>query len=74
VGERVLALQSRLPDPIAGVLESVTSGGPAPAFAGFRPAAFQFLRDLSRNNRKEWFEAHRDTYEREVREPMRELV
>jgi len=43
-------------------------------FGGFRPAAFQFLRDLRRNNEKAWFEANRDVYEREVREPMRLLV
>src|SRR5438093_6626524 len=43
-------------------------------FAGFRPAAFRFLRDLGRNNEKTWFEANRDVYEREVREPMRQLV
>ena len=43
-------------------------------FGGFRPAAFQFLRDLARNNRADWFEANRDVYEREVREPMRRLV
>ena len=46
----------------------------AASFAGFRPAAFRFLRDLARNNEKVWFEAHRDVYEREVREPMRRLV
>ena len=27
-----------------------------------------------RNNNKEWFEAHRDEYENDVREPMRELI
>src|SRR3989449_11514713 len=43
-------------------------------FGGFRPAAFRFLRDLSRNNEKAWFEANRDVYERELREPMRLLV
>jgi len=43
-------------------------------FGGFRPAAFRFLRDLERNNEKAWFEANRDAYEREVREPMRQLV
>ena len=43
-------------------------------FGGFRPAAFRFLRDLARNNEKAWFEANRDVYEREVREPMRLLV
>ena len=43
-------------------------------FPGFRPATFQFLRDLGRNNEKVWFEASREVYEREVREPMRRLV
>lgn len=43
-------------------------------FGGFRPAAFRFLRDLARNNEKAWFEANRDVYDREVREPMRLLV
>ncbi len=43
-------------------------------FAGFRPAAFRFFRDLAENNDKAWFEAHRDVYEREVREPLRLLV
>jgi uncharacterized protein (TIGR02453 family) len=43
-------------------------------FGGFRPAAFQFLRDLARNNKADWFEANRDVYEREVRAPMRLLV
>src|SRR5262249_41289894 len=47
---------------------------PMAGFGGFRPAAFQFLRDLSRNNEKAWFEANRDVYEREVRQPMRTLV
>ncbi len=43
-------------------------------FGGFGPAAFQFLRDLGRHNEKAWFEANREVYEREVREPMRRLV
>ena len=43
-------------------------------FGGFRPAAFRFLKDLARNNEKAWFEANRDVYEREVRDPMRLLV
>ena len=43
-------------------------------FGGFRPEAFRFLRDLARHNQKAWFEANRDVYEREVREPMRLLV
>ena len=44
------------------------------AFTGFRPDTFRFLRGLARNNEKPWFEAHRHIYEREVRDPMRQLV
>ncbi|HUQ79938.1 MAG TPA: DUF2461 domain-containing protein [Gemmatimonadaceae bacterium] len=40
----------------------------------FTPAALRFLRGLAKNNNKEWFEAHRDEYESEVREPMRDLI
>jgi uncharacterized protein (TIGR02453 family) len=40
----------------------------------FTPAAFRFLRALKRNNRREWFEAHRAEWERVVRDPLRELV
>src|SRR5262245_19636396 len=43
-------------------------------FGGFRPAGLGFLGALARNNEKAWFEANRDVYEREVREPMRLLV
>ena len=34
----------------------------------------QFLRSLAKNNNKPWFEAHREEYERELREPMRDLI
>jgi uncharacterized protein (TIGR02453 family) len=40
----------------------------------FTPAALRFFRALAKNNNKEWFEAHRAEYEREVREPMRDLI
>jgi len=40
----------------------------------FTPATLRFFRGLKRNNNKAWFEAHRDTYENEVRAPMRELI
>ena len=43
-------------------------------FGGFRPAALTFLRSLKRNNTREWFQAHRDDYEREVRAPLVALV
>ena len=43
-------------------------------FRGFRPAALTFLRSLKRNNTREWFLAHRDAYEAEVRAPLVALV
>ena len=43
-------------------------------FRGFRPAAMTFLRALKRNNTREWFQAHRDDYESEVRAPLVALV
>jgi uncharacterized protein (TIGR02453 family) len=39
-------------------------------FEGFSPRTFAFLRDLDRHMTREWFEAHRDAYERDVRTPM----
>lgn len=42
--------------------------------AEFRPSALRFLRALGRNNDRSWFEAHRQEYEREVRDPMRALI
>ena len=43
-------------------------------FRGFRPAALTFLRSLKRTNTREWFQAHRDDYEGEVRAPLAALV
>lgn len=43
-------------------------------FAGIRPAAFTFLRALKKNNRREWFEANRATFEREIKTPLKALV
>ncbi|MEO7996217.1 MAG: TIGR02453 family protein [Gemmatimonadaceae bacterium] len=44
------------------------------SFEGFRPAAMTFLRGLKKNNRKEWFEEHRDDYEREIKGPLLALI
>lgn len=43
-------------------------------FRGFRREALAFLRGLRKNNRRDWFATRRDTYERELLEPMRALV
>ena len=40
----------------------------------FSADSLKFFRGLARNNRKEWFEAHRAEYEEHVKEPMAELV
>jgi len=40
----------------------------------FPPEALKFLRGLKRNNRREWFLAHRDEYETFVRGPMLEII
>jgi uncharacterized protein (TIGR02453 family) len=45
-----------------------------PSWHGFSPAALGFLGRLKRNNRRDWFEAHRDEYHALVRDPMRAFV
>ena len=40
------------------------------AFGGFRRTAFEWFDELERDNSKRFFEAHRETYEREVRGPL----
>ncbi|MEM6335152.1 MAG: DUF2461 domain-containing protein [Bacteroidota bacterium] len=45
-----------------------------PPFPGFTPKALAFLRDLKRNNEREWFKARKSTYTDEVQWPMRCLV
>ena len=47
---------------------------PDDSFRGIRPAALTFMRGLKKNNRKEWFEEHRDDYEREVKQPLLALI
>jgi len=40
----------------------------------FTPASLAFLRGLARHNNKPWFEARRESYESDVRDPMRALI
>jgi uncharacterized protein (TIGR02453 family) len=50
---------------------------PFPHAAGepyFREAGLRFLRSLKRNNRREWFEAHRQEFESELKQPMLALI
>jgi uncharacterized protein (TIGR02453 family) len=43
-------------------------------FAGFRPAAFTFFRELRANNDPAWFKPRKSVYEAEVLAPFRELI
>lgn len=40
----------------------------------FTPRTFAFLRDLASNNERAWFEANRDRYERDVRDPALRFI
>ncbi|MBK5291743.1 MAG: DUF2461 domain-containing protein [Acidobacteriia bacterium] len=44
------------------------------AFAGFPPEGITFLRQLKRNNNREWFQARKPVFEEKVKEPMTALV
>jgi uncharacterized protein (TIGR02453 family) len=38
------------------------------------PRLFEFLKDLQKNNRREWFEENRERYERDVKEPLQAFI
>jgi uncharacterized protein (TIGR02453 family) len=38
------------------------------------PRLFKFLKDLSLNNNREWFEENKDRYESDVREPLLQFI
>ena len=42
--------------------------------AHFTPALFEFLAELSMNNNREWFQANKARYERDVRNPLLDFV
>ncbi len=42
--------------------------------AHFTPALFEFLAELSMNNNREWFQANKARYERDVRNPLLHFV
>ncbi len=46
----------------------------AVGFPGFPPETLKFLRQLKRNNNREWFLAHKQLYEEKVKGPMVDLV
>ena len=38
--------------------------------ARITPALFDFFRDLKKNNNRDWFQANKDRYEMDVKEPL----
>jgi uncharacterized protein (TIGR02453 family) len=44
------------------------------AYSGFSPAAVEFYDQLQVHNTRSWWAEHKSTYEREIRDPMRELL
>jgi uncharacterized protein (TIGR02453 family) len=46
----------------------------SPPFAGFPPEALAFYEGLAADNSKAFFDAHRETYEQAVREPLELLL
>lgn len=55
-------------------ISKTESANGIPAKPYFTSQALDFLRKLKRNNRREWFEARRDVYERELKQPMLALI
>jgi len=51
---------------------SATTRNPGEPY--FRASALTFLRSLKKNNRREWFEAHKLEFERELKQPMLALI
>lgn len=43
-------------------------------FPGFSPNALSFLRNLKRNNRRDWFQPRKHLYETLIKAPMLELI
>ncbi|MBN2816168.1 MAG: DUF2461 domain-containing protein [Campylobacterales bacterium] len=43
-------------------------------FSGFGKGALAFLKQIQKNNNKEWFEAHKDEYQQLILEPSRTFV
>jgi len=43
-------------------------------FGGFPAAGMKFLRDLAKNNDRDWFQPRKDTFDEQVKAPMIELL
>ncbi len=45
-----------------------------PPFEGFPKESVGFLKKLKRNNNRDWFNAHKDEYERSIKFPMQSFI
>ena len=43
-------------------------------FTGFPKESIKFLKEIAKNNNKEWFEANKSRFERVIKEPSKEFV
>jgi uncharacterized protein (TIGR02453 family) len=43
-------------------------------FTQFNPAISKFFKELEKNNNKNWFDANRSFYEKEIKEPLKQFV
>ena len=43
-------------------------------FPGFPKTTLKFLKDLKKNNTREWFNEHKPVYQSSVKDPMAELI
>ena len=43
-------------------------------FTGFPTDGLRFFKQLARHNNRDWFQAHKETYEQACREPMKDLL
>ena len=46
----------------------------APIFDGFPPTLFKFLRELEKNNNRDWFTLNKPRYQNDVRQPLEAFV
>lgn len=54
--------------------EVITCPKAMKAFPGFAPEALTFLRNLRRNNRRDWFQPRKEQYEALIKKPMLDLA
>src|SRR5262245_50342555 len=58
----------------SGSTSRAAANPPSSPFAGFTREAFTFFANLSKNNNKEWFLAHKETFERACQAPLKALT